>query len=99
MNVVIDGVTFAFKRFVFRMDMYFLCFLWQVDVTETKSKLSWRAAATYHSLVSCGKAPGQFILQVNLSPTKYILVIFSKRWPFITTEVSDVGNDVEVELE
>lgn len=104
MKTTVLGVDFGkevggpFPIFKFKSNDHFFVFLSQIIVEETKTKISWRVKAVYHSVFSFTRYPGQFVVQFKPSLDKYVSIIFSSRRPFIYTEVSDVGNNEQTEL-
>jgi hypothetical protein len=97
MIVTVLGLKFTpFRKFIFHQGGRFFSFLSEIHVNNA-GKYKWQVTASYKSLVQYQRSPGQLFVWLNLGH-RTCLIVFSQRRPFIYTEVSDVENNVQVEL-
>jgi hypothetical protein len=97
MKTIIDGVhTGSNPLFIFHKDGFYFLFLSSINVSLLTKKAI--QVAHYNALLTYEKRSGQFPVWLRLPGNKQFAVMFCKRRPFIVTEVSDVGNDVQIEL-
>ena len=98
MKTVIDGLSTSDNPlFIFHREGFFFLTLSSIHVSLlTKKPVQ---VAHYNALLTYEKRSGQFPVWLRLPGKKQFAIMFCRRRPFIVTEVSDVGNDVQVELE